>query len=210
MQNLNLVVLAIFAVLVAGCNKKKASSLTASPSLFSDDFNRADGNLTASSDWTVDTGTVLVTNQKLQTTSSIAGAWYSQPVDVDSFVLSATVSVSGGTISSANSYLVAKFDSPSVSGSGYYCGFSNNRLALWRDSSQVAVSSSTQTLSDGTSWILSLTMLDGEMTCAIAGTTSDSVSYTDSSPFTGQYFGIATSNGVQNYMYFDDFQLGGI
>lgn len=208
-----LVSLLLITLALAGCNKKTGSAATALTYFF-DDFNRADETLSASTDWVTELNgsTFTVSNQMAHPGggSSYQSAFYSQEYDSDDFSVSTTIKASGGNISSPVLYVVARFNTTQVATAteGYYCGLQTGTLTLYRYNTAVATGSAF-TLNDGYEYSLALTQEGTLLTCSITGTHgTQSITYTDSAPFTGKYYGFAT-NTSGGYLYFDDFLVTG-
>lgn len=216
-MTLRFCLLALALVLVAsGCKKKVSSTDDALNAIFYDDFNRADG--APGADWVIvgdSNNTFNIKSNFLHaTTDAIAypSIFYANEVTDPVTGVAVRVQINGGNLPLNDLYLQAKATSMSlVSGGGYLCAISSNHLYLYKNLNQVGLGTVTFSTVNGAEYVLALSFDDetGEVTCSAVGDQSDELTYTDTSPPTGGYYGITSNQNGSNVVDWDDFVIIG-
>lgn len=213
---IGLVCLSLF--ILTGCNKKAKTAADLTTTVFSDDFNRTPATFPDTTDWFIDSsyGSATLTGTKLQLLpggSSTVFAGYNSILTLTTWATSGTFSISGGTaptipVMGVLADLNAK-SGASVT-SYYFCGFDfTNTLRIVRNGVAVTTGSAV-TFTNSMSILISMSMVDGDITCSTAGDDSQTITYTDSSPLTSGYFGFLGGQPSSTNTYIDDYVVGGI
>lgn len=205
----------LLSVILAGCNKRRpAGDFT---SLFTDDFNRADQTLSATANWIVSAsgGTFgVVSNQALPIAGGVVSPSafaFTQSTEKD-VLIEVDITISGGNVVNPVAMILARYDTNNVTTatSGYQCGLSgNNTLVLKKNGAVVASGSKTITTNSGNTYQLTFGQESYLVSCTITGTVDDIASVVETTLLTGTNHGLIGGVFSYNYMYFDNFYLGG-
>lgn len=200
------------------------------------DFSGSDGtnlsDINSSNDWSVTlsngSDTLRLLNNMAHVTRQTSGsaappvAIYKSAITEDNIEVSLDFEVDGGNINSSDieAFVILRADftsASSSSGSAYFCGFQeSNTLKILKTTSGlgslsvVASASTSITFDDDDEFEVEFVQDGSTLTCRAfqQGAGTASATYTDSSPLSGQYVGMAfgDDNG-DDFTYADDFEV---
>lgn len=211
---------AILLALTALACSKESDPERATPifsTAISDTFSYSDGALSGQANWTVTAtsgATADVTSQKVklsQGSGASPAAMHHTLLNAVTTKISLDFSVTGGNISNPVAGLIARANTSNFSTvtSSYFCGFAgtSNNLILVRSGSTVQTGSATHSFNNGTQYKISFTTTNaGSLTCSISGSSSEELTYTDSSPYgNNYYYGMIGGVSGSDYLFVDNF-----